>query len=424
MEKEQIDDSIITLINDFNKRYNELRSRLPYHINVIDELHINENAHSRILCKLLLYQSKEGIYEMLESLIAYIAEKNTNFNRIQIKTPIITQEHDRIDLWVQDKVGGYAIIIENKVYDANDQDAQLARYIQKTRDDGFMDENIYVVYMSSINEHSPTEQTWIDEKGNSLKEMFSNRYAHISFKEDILSWLKKSVLPNIRIKEDYMYTAISQYIDYLEGHFDKREINKDMNMELNNYLEQNLGFAQITNDSEKLTKLSEKEQEIEKLLDYVRSKKDEIQKGLITKQWNEPKTKSAFEDIIKNVASELQLEEQFMSKEDSSFWIKLSQEDWVLSIVFQKYADHRFFIYIGIPSEEYVDNKYIELGINLFKESTYSRNHPYGWEWVEEYDSQFEALLKDINNGNFKKNLQQKTKDVLKQIKEKSIIMA
>ena len=30
----------------------ELKQELPYHINVIDELHINENAHSRILTQL------------------------------------------------------------------------------------------------------------------------------------------------------------------------------------------------------------------------------------------------------------------------------------------------------------------------------------------------------------------------------------
>ena len=63
MENKQIDD-LIKLINGFNKRYKELESRLPYHINVIDELHINENAHSRILCKLLLYQTANGKFEM------------------------------------------------------------------------------------------------------------------------------------------------------------------------------------------------------------------------------------------------------------------------------------------------------------------------------------------------------------------------
>ena len=63
---EIINDDLIKLLNDFNKRYTSLKQRLPYHLNVIDELHINENAHSRILCKLLQYQSENGKYEFLE----------------------------------------------------------------------------------------------------------------------------------------------------------------------------------------------------------------------------------------------------------------------------------------------------------------------------------------------------------------------
>ena len=35
------------------------KQKLPYHLNIIDELHINENAHSRILYKLLLYKMSQ-----------------------------------------------------------------------------------------------------------------------------------------------------------------------------------------------------------------------------------------------------------------------------------------------------------------------------------------------------------------------------
>ena len=70
---------------------------LPYNINVIDELHANENAHSRILCKLLQYKDSFGKYRILESLLFYISllEGKEEFANVMIKSPIITQEIGR-----------------------------------------------------------------------------------------------------------------------------------------------------------------------------------------------------------------------------------------------------------------------------------------------------------------------------------------
>ena len=41
--------------NSFGKR--QLEAEWPYHLNIIDELYINENGHSIILAKLLQYKS-------------------------------------------------------------------------------------------------------------------------------------------------------------------------------------------------------------------------------------------------------------------------------------------------------------------------------------------------------------------------------
>ena len=220
---EEISDELIKLLNEFNEKYSLLKRSLPYHLNVIDELHINENAHSRILCKLLQYQSESGKYEFLESLLNFIVKNKgvESFSKREIKSPKISQEIERIDLWVKDK--DYAIIFENKVYDANDQEAQIARYINKTRACDYEDEKIYIIYMPSTGECEASEQTWIDlsnpQKPN-LKKKFQERYAKLSFREDILKWLKDGVIPNIRYKEKYLHSAINQYVDYLEGLFD------------------------------------------------------------------------------------------------------------------------------------------------------------------------------------------------------------
>ena len=115
-ETEKCCSEILRLTDKFAQKYRELLPKMPYNINVIDELHINENGHSRILTKLLQFKNQDGKYEILESLLKYIVNVAhcENFGKIHITKPIITQEKCRIDLWIRDK--GYALIFENKVY--------------------------------------------------------------------------------------------------------------------------------------------------------------------------------------------------------------------------------------------------------------------------------------------------------------------
>ncbi|MBQ8958081.1 MAG: hypothetical protein IJ057_06220 [Bacteroidales bacterium] len=59
--------------SEFSKaKENELQ-KLPFHLNLIDQLHINENAHSRILMHLLSYKNENGKYVFLTSLIDLIS---------------------------------------------------------------------------------------------------------------------------------------------------------------------------------------------------------------------------------------------------------------------------------------------------------------------------------------------------------------
>ena len=436
---EEINDNLIKLLNDFNKRYTSLKQRLPYHLNVIDELHINENAHSRILCKLLQYQSESGKYEFLESLLNYIVKNKSveSFSKIEIKSPKITQEIERIDLWVKDKETKYAIIFENKVYDATDQEAQIARYIQKTRGHDFDDEQIYVVYMPSTGECEASEQTWIDntdpQNPKDLKENFQERYVKLSFRENILEWLKEHVIPNIKYKDQYLLNAILQYIDYLEGLFDKRTINKKMNMELKDYLEKELGFEDTTSDEERIIIIDEKEAEIQKLLAHMSEVKAKVSKQIQERELNLWKTKdirNKIEEISKRVCLSDELKEQNLyydinyNEETSDFWIKFYKEGWELSIVFEKkFVDHTVFIYVGIPSEEKTNDKYWRGTPKVFKHKDEKEEHPYGWDYVDLYNHIPQKLIEDINNGNLKEYLKRRITTVLKHIKDNNLSM-
>ena len=232
---------IVEAINEYIARKEK---ELPYNINVIDELHANENAHSRILCKLLQYKDSSNKYRILEDLIQYISqlEGKEKFANIKIASPKIDQEQERIDLWVRDNVTGYAIIFENKVKGAGDQPNQLARYIDKTLKQGFKKDKIFVIYLPH-DEHEPEEYSWILD-GKNYKKDFYTRYVNLSFRTYVLPWLKENILPHCVIKEELLISAIKQYIDHLEGMFWLRPSQKKMIM--NNELLEILKIKDLT----------------------------------------------------------------------------------------------------------------------------------------------------------------------------------
>ena len=281
--------NMLELAEYYSNSKRQMEAKLPYHLNVIDELYINENGHSRILTKLLQYKCQNQHYEMLESLIDFIAEnlKKDSFGSIKVVNPEITQEKERIDLWVREK-GQYAIIFENKIYNAADQDAQLCRYIEKTKAYGYKDDQIYVVYLTQ-NEGKPDEQSW-----GGYKDAFQHRYVNLSFRDHILGWLKDQVLPNVRIKESVFRSAIEQYIDYLNGLFDLRTPKNAIKMETEKIVVEKLNLNQFENDFDKVKALQGKIEEVNELYNQLTNLKNKYYKEAREKtlapyiqKWNE-----------------------------------------------------------------------------------------------------------------------------------------
>jgi hypothetical protein len=267
--------SILDIAQKAKKEHDRLQDQEPYQINVIDELHINENAHSRILSKLLQYRDPEGRYIILESLIEFIKGRGSSkeLKNISIKSPCVTQEKGRIDLWVRDYSTKTALIFENKIYGAGDRDKQLFRYIEKTRNDRkhrFEDSEIFVFYLTKFGD-DPSEQTWGAEKYN-----FRNRYLALSFRYHILHWLKSIVIPRIPQKDDYLRSAILQYVDFLEGLFDIREINKSLNMNLQKYISDQLGLSSISDPDERYQKIEEAIEDLDELKNALAKMKDQV----------------------------------------------------------------------------------------------------------------------------------------------------
>lgn len=434
-------DGFFQLLEEFTGRYKHLKEKLPYHINVIDELHVNENANSRVLASLFKYKDN-GEYTLLKS---FIRNRLSNWD-IDVFEPQISSEDWRIDLLVREK-GKYAIIFENKIYDAVLQKNQLARYIIKMRIEGFKDEQIYVVFLPP-QKYDPTDCSWkvpIKEcetccdatmcpnvEENSLKTKFKDRFKIITFREDIVTWLEEDVLPNCRQKETYLYTAAMQYLDYLKGYFDLRTINKNMNMELEHFLIEKLELKNKT-DEQQLEILDKKTGEIQRLLNQMNEIKAMVGKRIVDtriavadkKKWE------SLLPTIKKVASsvsntfDLQTKIDFIfpeSDEDYRLFISFFKPDWDLSIIFEKYHDQSFFTYIGIPGEKIVDQKYY-IRRYAFSQHDDKEHHPYGWEYIETYHLKPMDLIRDIENGGFERYLVAKVRDIMQKIKEYQLPM-
>lgn len=93
-------DKLIKVAKELNELYKRKKAALPYSINVIRELHANENANSRILRGLLQY-SHNGHYPILQSFIERLRTIADCPIDISVQNPVLTNEQDnRIDLLI------------------------------------------------------------------------------------------------------------------------------------------------------------------------------------------------------------------------------------------------------------------------------------------------------------------------------------
>ena len=119
------------------------------------------------------------------------------------------------------------------------------------------------------------------------KKDFESRFAIIPFNDDIIIWLKDYVLPNIKYKDQYLYSSVIQYIDYLEGLFGLRTINKQLNMDLQKIISDNFELQNCKSDKERYQLLQEKIEDFNKIINQMQLMKDkyyhELQKQYVSK---------------------------------------------------------------------------------------------------------------------------------------------
>ena len=259
------------------EKLQKLKSKLPYHINLIDELHADENAHTRILIKLLKYK-EENNYPILNSFLGLLSSYCSEIPDF-IKSPEIKFGKDYIDGSIKgfDSYGNkFGIIIENKIHWAKDQNQQIERYIESFKND-IPVKNIYVVYLTS-NGFKKVDNSSLTSKAKfdlDVTDDDNGRFIPINYRDDILPWLKEIVLPNCQIKEEYLLSDVQQYIDHLEGLLSLRKIDKENNSIMETSIIEKLGLKESDSVVHKINELSKAEASLEKikgLLNNIRTK--------------------------------------------------------------------------------------------------------------------------------------------------------
>lgn len=215
-------DALLHIAAELNELYKQKIKGLPYRLNIITELHANENANSRILRGILQYQINND-YPLLRSFIDIVQNKCDCNISLDVMFPVITNEESRIDLLIKEK-SKYAIVVENKIWGADDQDTQIERYVDYVLNCGIPQNRIYVVYLTAdgskiIGDNSLTDP--VKEKLG-MSTYKNGRFVCINFKDDILPWLQEIIQSDIAKSEPLLCSALTQYVDYLKGIFGLR----------------------------------------------------------------------------------------------------------------------------------------------------------------------------------------------------------
>ncbi|WP_456097786.1 PD-(D/E)XK nuclease family protein [Porphyromonas sp.] len=209
--------SLLGLAKSYNEEREKELGKLPFRYNVLEEVRVNENAHTRLLMRLLQYDpARKDFFKYLEG---------KGFAPLTMSKPKITVEKYRIDGLIQ-KEGEYAVIVENKVCGAVDQEGQLGRYIEQCRRLKYTDDQIYILYLVDRPGKEPSEQTLKD-----YKEEFEGRTLVLSYAEDIIPWVQKfldALESDKQEKEKLLRSGVTQYLDYLKMTFmNSHQINME-----------------------------------------------------------------------------------------------------------------------------------------------------------------------------------------------------
>lgn len=200
--------NIKNICSEFVEKQQEHKS---YNIfNIVSDKYYKEDFHSDIIYSFL---NKDEMHNAgdnyLIKFIDYIKriKKSTSFSSEDFKNSSVTREKGRIDILITDEESKKAVIIENKINNAVDQDRQLPGYYDYVTSNGY--EVVTIVYLSLHGQKKYDNQSWKSGDEEKIKPVYLQIAAYKDDPDDLFNgWLK----PCIDItKDDDAKSVLRQY---------------------------------------------------------------------------------------------------------------------------------------------------------------------------------------------------------------------
>ncbi|WP_311140314.1 PD-(D/E)XK nuclease family protein [Porphyromonas endodontalis] len=290
-------------VHDIIKKHEERR---PFHLNVIEAVchgTFRETGHSLVLADMLKHPDIRSSF--LERFL------NLKYDALEV-----TAERARIDVAL--KGDGIFVIIENKVNAAKEEESQVYRYVHEIGIDkyGYKLSEIYVIYLNPETRDNPSEYSLCDEnkENNVFEALGEEHYKVLSYKYDIIDWLRGISIPN----EPHIESALDQYLDFLENKFHTTLLDTEMNKDIREFLLKELQIESKPLE-EQISDLDSQYEKTKELLNFIDSLKIELRKELSHDMIEEWQKRLENEKL-----SGIQLE-----KKEHSFGIPLKNGVWL-----------------------------------------------------------------------------------------------
>ncbi len=186
------DQELVALSSEYAANLKRRRVEIGFNLfELISDVYYRENLHSDILRALL---DPEGKHQMggkyLRLFLEFLRSQGAAVDVSQYEQAQVEREKGRIDVRILDQKSKRAIIVENKINDADDQPRQLPGYLEQVRNLGYNCDAIIYLRLNGLTR--PDTSDWTDEDHKLVQPLLTVICAYDDSDRDLLSgWIRK-----------------------------------------------------------------------------------------------------------------------------------------------------------------------------------------------------------------------------------------